>query len=203
MLLVAARGGGLVYPRGTLNASAGSLVWESATQLHRKGAHYRHAKRLNSIVQKWGRSQYLLNARSTAVYRVLPRSGVPIGKQGECGQQPTQSLKGCPISSVTCVDVSGWSNSPKAGDGMLIGVFSLSDNRTALMLHNQNMDSTLWPTVGFAAPYEWTKGGGRGILEVDPETGEEAPILDDSPAMLGLQMSFEAGMARFLVLEKL
>ena len=35
------------------------------------------------------------------------------------------------------------------------------------------------------------------------ETGEEAPILDDSPAMLGLQMSFEAGMARFLVLEKL
>ena len=86
---------------------------------------------------------------------------------------------------------------------MLIRVFSLSDNRTALMLHNQNMDSTLWPTVGFAAAYEWTKGGGRGILEVDPETGEEAPILDDSPAMLGLQMSFEAGMARFLVLEKL
>ena len=40
----------------------------------------------------------------------------------------------------------------------------------------------------------------RDVLEVDPVSGKEAPLLDDSPLMAGTQLSFEAGMARFLVL---
>ena len=37
-------------------------------------------------------------------------------------------------------------------------------------------------------------------LEVDPITGEEAPYLDDSPLMPGVQMRLGAGMARMLIM---
>jgi hypothetical protein len=37
-------------------------------------------------------------------------------------------------------------------------------------------------------------------LEVDPLTGDEAPLLDDSPAMPGLQLNFQAAMARLLIM---
>lgn len=65
------RGGGVVYPRGSLNSSAGPPgdISLSSAKLYRKGAHYRHATRLNSIVKNWGRAQYLLGATSTGVFR--------------------------------------------------------------------------------------------------------------------------------------
>jgi hypothetical protein len=103
------------------------------------------------------------------------------------------------LLQVTDLAVSSSKWTPKAGEGLLIGQFRLTDGRTALLLHNHNVDSTIWPTIGFAAPHEWTVGGDS-VLEVDAETGGEAPILDDSPLLPGLQMSFESGMARFLVL---
>ena len=34
------------------------------------------------------------------------------------------------------------------------------------------------------------------------DSGVEAPLMDDFPLMAGTQLSFEAGMARFLVLRK-
>ena len=216
-----AQGGGVVYPRGSLNSSAGPPgdISLSSAKLYRKGAHYRHATRLNSIVKNWGRAQYLLGATSTGVFRVMspgsksgasPGPWVPGGLDtpgGTCSctsgasscPQPAQSLAGCAINNVTDLAVSSSRWTPKAGEGLLIGQFRLADGRTGLLLHNHNVDSTIWPTVGFAAPHEWSAGG-RSVLEVDAETGAEAPILDDSPLLPGLQMSFESGMARFLVL---
>ena len=79
---------------------------------------------------------------------------------------------------------------------MLIGQFELQDGRTALVLHNHNPDFTIWPTIGFANAIDPQ----RDVFEVDPVSGLEAPLLDDSPLMQGMQLSFEAGMARFLVI---
>ena len=210
------RGGGVVYPRGSLGNKTTGTGWNntpghlslSSARLYRKGPHYRHATRLNSIVRNWGRPKYLLGATSTGVYRVFPPGE---GEGGTCTcttgasacPQPVQSLAGCVISAVSDVAVSSSRWTPKAGEGLLIGQFKLADGRKALLLHNHNVDSTIWPTIVFAAPHEDLPIVGeqwRRVLEVDAETGEEAPVLDDSPLMPGLQMSFEAGMARFLVL---
>ena len=54
----------------------------------------------------------------------------------------------------------------------------------------------VWPTVGFAS----SVNPQRDVFEVDPISGGEALLLDDSPLMEGTQLSFEAGMARLLVL---
>jgi hypothetical protein len=68
--------------------------------------------------------------------------------------------------------------------------------KTAVLLQNQNWDMTLWPTVGF--PH----AAAAAVIEVDPEHGTEAAVLDDSPYMPGLQMSFTAGGARLLIMPK-
>lgn len=170
------RGGGVVYPRGSLNSSLGppgDLSKTSAT-LYRKGAHYRHATRLNSIVRNWGRARYLLTATSTAVYRIMPPSSGGGGKPAkctcQCGQptcpQPSQLLAGCAIDNITDLAVSSSRWTPKAGEGLLIGQFQLADGRTALLLHNHNIADTIWPTIDFASPHQWSAAGGRGVLEV-------------------------------------
>ena len=63
------------------------------------------------------------------------------------------------------------------------------DGRTALLLHNQNFDFSIWPTVTLA-----------NATEVDPASGGEAAVLDDSPYMSGLQLSFGPAEARLFVL---
>lgn len=62
----------------------------------------------------------------------------------------------------------------------------------------QNWDSTLWPTIGF-------KNGvaAAAVLEVNPSTGAEEVVLDDSlPAAGGftLELAFGAAQARLLIL---
>ena len=230
------RGGGVIYPQGSLNKSS----WKSnkppdisltSAALYRRGAHYRHARRLNSIVKNWGRPQYLLNARSTGIYRAVSakHDTTARDKSGDAscsaaGPQPSYDLSSCAINNVSDVAVSSRSHSSfdndHPGEGLLIGQFELEDGRTAMLLHNHNPDFTsapkrlssphplsshcaaaraVWPTVGFADP---VIDPARDVLEVDPVSGKEAPLLDDSPLMAGTQLSFEAGMARFLVLRK-
>ena len=53
--------------------------------------------------------------------------------------------------------------------GLLVGQSKLPDGRTALLLHNQNFDFTIWPTVILA-----------NATEVEPASGSEADVLDDS-----------------------
>jgi len=68
-----------------------------------------------------------------------------------------------------------------------------------VLLQNQNWDMTLWPTIGF--PHV-AASAASAVVEVDPEHGTEATVLDDSPYMPGLQLSFTAGGARLLILPK-
>eukprot|EP01043_Picozoa_sp_COSAG02_P047805 COSAG02_NODE_4622_length_5153_cov_9.543926_2_plen_531_part_00 len=205
------RGGGVVYPQGTLNISNWTKIPDislTSSKLYRRGAHYRHAQRLNSIVRNWGRPQYLLNAKSTGVYRAASasqnhrtidhESGDPFCSAA--GPQPSHDLSSCAINNVSDVAVSSRVRSSfdndHPGEGMLIGQFELEDGRTALLLHNHNPDFTIWPTLEFSNAIDPQ----RDVFEVDPISGIEAPLLDDSPLMEGTQLSFEAGMARFLVL---
>ena len=61
------------------------------------------------------------------------------------------------------------------------------------MINNYHFAYSAWPTVTFAADQEK-------VREIDPQTGKEVPVLDDSPDMPGLQLSLDAGQGRlFLV----
>ncbi len=75
----------------------------------------------------------------------------------------------------------------------LVGTFRHADGRRAVLLNNYHFAYSAWPTVAFdAAP--------ANVVEVDPSTGQEAPVVDDSPAMPGLQISLDAGEGRLFLL---
>jgi len=74
-----------------------------------------------------------------------------------------------------------------------VGVFTHADGRRAVLLNNYSNHYTSWPTVEFDVDASQ-------VIEVSQETGEEAPLLDDSPAMEGLQVSLDAGQGRLFLL---
>ncbi len=92
----------------------------------------------------------------------------------------TALLGGMPIRSLTPGDY-------------LVGVFTHADGRRAVMLNNYYYDRTAWPTVAFDAD-------DAQVLEVSAKDGGLAPIIDDSPAMEGLQVSLDSGQGRLFVL---
>jgi len=75
----------------------------------------------------------------------------------------------------------------------LIGVFRHADGRKAVLLNNYHFAYTAWPTVEFSADQ-------KKIVEICQKTGEEIPLVDDSPAMEGLQLSLDAGAGRLFLL---
>lgn len=90
-----------------------------------------------------------------------------------------------------------WCGEGESGPGMmdyafLAGQFALPDGRTALLLQNQDWAETLWASVTWRVPV-------ASVLEVDPYSGHEVPLLDDSPAEIGLQLGLQAGGARLFI----
>jgi len=82
---------------------------------------------------------------------------------------------------------------PVTSGDYLIGLFDHSDGRQAVLLNNYDPNYTSWPTVELAVdPAE--------VVEVDPATGDEVPVVDDSPDMEGLQLSLDAGKGRLFLL---
>jgi hypothetical protein len=61
------------------------------------------------------------------------------------------------------------------------------------MLSNYDYLYTSWPTVEFDVDT-------ARVQEVCPETGRLIPVIDDSPAMEGLQLSLDAGGGRLFLL---
>jgi hypothetical protein len=76
----------------------------------------------------------------------------------------------------------------------LIGVFKHADGRCAVLLNNYNFAYTAWPTVAFNVPVEQ-------VREVCKDTGKEIPVVDDSPAMDGLQVSLDSGEGRLFLIQ--
>lgn len=75
----------------------------------------------------------------------------------------------------------------------LVGMFRHADGRRAVVLNNYDYLYTSWPTVEFDVDP-------ASVREVCQETGREIPVLDDSPAMDGLQLSLDAGGGRLFLL---
>jgi hypothetical protein len=112
----------------------------------------------------------LMQLTSTGVYRVKPED------------DPAQVLAGTPIKRIEY-----------EYNDYVVGVFTHADGRRAVLLNNYSNHYTSWPTVEFDVdPTQ--------VLEVSQETGEEAPVIDDSPAMDGLQVSLDAGQGRLFLL---
>jgi hypothetical protein len=111
---------------------------------------------------------------SRGVYRVCPID------------DPKRLLRGTGIGNIVHAPVD-----PRPD--YLVGVFSHSDGRRAVMLNNYRFAYTAWPTVEFDAPTE-------AVREVDKWTGTETPIRDESPEMEGLQISLDSGEGRLFLL---
>ena len=132
----------------------------------RKTRHYEQAKRINHAIRHLGPT--LMSLTSMGVYRVPP------------GKNPDDVLSGAPITSLTNGDY-------------LVGLFTHTDGRRAVLLNNYSFAYTAWPTVAFSVAIEQ-------VREVCKQTGKEIPVVDDSPAMAGLQISLDSGEGRlFLV----
>jgi hypothetical protein len=95
-------------------------------------------------------------------------------------ENPDQALKDTPITNLTNGDY-------------LVGLFKHADGRRAVLLNNYSFAYTAWPTVRFSAPVQQ-------LREVCKKTGKEIPIVDDSPAMEGLQLSLDSGEGRLFLL---
>ena len=95
-------------------------------------------------------------------------------------QNPNDVLKDTPVKNMTKGDY-------------LVGVYKHADGRQAVLLNNYSFAYTAWPTVEFSAPAEQ-------IREICKKTGKEIPVIDDSPAMPGLQVSLDSGEGRLFLL---
>jgi len=138
----------------------------------RRTRHYGEAQRINAALKNLGPT--LMKLTSTAVYRVTPED------------QPAEALAGSGVRGLDRAD-----HDPK--HDFLAGAFRHEDGRRALLLNNYRHDFAAWPTVVF----DCDPGD---IREVCKETGEEAPVRDDSPDLAGLQLSFDAGEGRLFLL---
>ncbi len=138
----------------------------------RRTNHYYQARRINEQLRNLGPT--LMKLTSTGVYRLGP------------DDDPRESLEGCPITSI-----SGASRDPSPD--YLIGVFRHADGRRAVMLNNYRFAYTAWPTVTFDVD-------AAEVVEVDPWSGRELALVDDSPAMEGLQVALDSGAGRLFLL---
>lgn len=142
------------------------------TRDDRRTSKWYAARRLNEQVKNLGPT--LMQLTSTGVYRVTP----------EC--DPEQVLQGTPIRSLgrDAVD-------PPLD--YLVGVFNHSDGRRAVLLMNYHFAYSAWPSVEFDAPLEQ-------VRQVAPWSGEEIPVVDESPDMPGLQISLQDGEGKLFLL---
>jgi hypothetical protein len=136
----------------------------------RRTRHYDEARRINAALMSLG--PVLLKLTSTGVFRVTPK------------HDPAAVLQGTPVKSLT--------SDPPGGD-FLIGTFRHTDGRQAVLINNYRFDYSAWPTVAFVTDPSR-------VREVDPATGKEVPVRDDSPDLPGLQLSLDAGAGRLFLL---
>ncbi|MEN6308009.1 MAG: beta-galactosidase [Anaerohalosphaeraceae bacterium] len=76
----------------------------------------------------------------------------------------------------------------------LVGEFVHEDGRKAVLLNNYDFAYSSWPTVTFDAPVE-------NVFEIDQDTAEPKPVIDDSPAIDGIQISLDAGAGRLFIIK--
>jgi len=140
----------------------------------RRTRHYYEAQRINAELKNLGPT--LMKLTSTRIVHVNEAAG----------DMAADVLVGMPILNLERDKVDPAQN-------YLVGNFVHEDGRRGVLLQNYRFAYTAWPTVLFDAPLQ-------DVLEVDPKTGKEVSVLDDSPIMDGLQVSLGAGDARLFLL---
>lgn len=138
----------------------------------RRTRHYEEAKRINAELQQLGPT--LMRLTSTGVRRV------------NTGKDPASALTNSPVRLLQ-----------RVGDDphgeFIVGTFRHADGRRAVLLVNHDLAYTAWPTVTFDADE-------TAVREVDKATGAETPLVDDSPELRGIQLSFGPGDGRLFLL---
>ena len=191
-LHVFAQGGGIIVPRAPAAAGGGGGGGGGGNVTYVRGPHYAHARRLNTALLAFG--EYLLHAASRSV-SFFNATGGPYdatrlyaGSAGGAGSFGSGgAADAAPV--VASLQSTGW---PTTHAAWLVGEFGLSDGRTALLVHNQDDMRSQLTTVGL-------QPGVSQLWEVDPSGHGEAPALDDSPWMAGLQLLLGPGDARLLI----
>src|SRR5436190_19455958 len=135
--------------------------------------HYDEARRINAEVKNWGPT--LMKLKNTGVYLVTTTNATAI--PATSGLTNVAGIKGDPIGT------------------NLIGTFDSSDNARAIIIVNDSYNFTSWLTVNFDID-------AKQVMEVSKTTGQLAAVIDDSPDISGLQLSFGAGDARFFILPR-
>jgi hypothetical protein len=134
--------------------------------------HYDEARRINAELKNLGPT--LMKLTSTSVHRV------------NTGKETESSLQGAPIRSLARIGSDPHSE-------FIIGAFKHADGRRAVLIVNHSYAHTAWPTIEFDANQ-------AEVVEVDKASGRTAAVVDDSPELKGLQLSFGAGDGRLFLL---
>ena len=142
------------------------------TRDDRHTRHYDEAKRLNAQIKNLGPT--LMELTSVGMARLRP------------GDDARKALAGSPIRDITRQDVD-------PSNDYLIGIFKHADGRRAVLLNNYRHDYAAWPTVEFDAPADK-------VVHVCKKTGNEEPVIDESPDIPGLQVSLDAGEGKLYLL---
>ena len=133
--------------------------------------HYDEARRINAELKNWGPT--LMKLKNTGVHLVT-----------------TTNANAIPTAS-GLTNLAGISGDPTGT--YLIGTFDSSGGTRAIIIVNDSYSYTGWLTVHFDADL-------KHVQEVSKSNGQLAPVIDDSPDIPGLQLSFGAGDARLFIL---
>jgi hypothetical protein len=139
----------------------------------RKTRHYYQAQRINAALGRL--APVLMDLTSTGVCSIKKTP------------EPLEKLTGAGLKAIQKAD---------AGDPDLdyvVGTFSHRDGRRAVMVVNHDFAYTALATFVFDVP-------AAQVMEVRQDTGEISPVLDDSPGIDGLQLSFDSGEGRLFLL---
>ncbi|MBI1178130.1 hypothetical protein GC207_11910 [bacterium] len=137
-----------------------------------KTRHYDEARRINAELKNLGPT--LMKLTSTKAVRAKTDNHV------------NELLTGTGVRSLARV----------GGDPdseFIVGSFKHADGRRAVALVNDSYSYTAWPTVKFDV-------AANDVVEIDKSTGKEHPVIDDSPELPGLQLSFGPGDGRLFLL---
>lgn len=137
-----------------------------------KTRHYDEARRINAELKNLGPT--LMQLTCTGVMQVNTEKGA------------TTLPTGNPL-----LRIKKTGGDPR-GD-FIVGSFKHADGRRAVVIVNHSYSFTAWPTVKFDAD-------AKDVQEVDKATGKIAAVVDDSPELKGLQLSFGAGDGRVFLL---
>ncbi|MEN9678564.1 MAG: hypothetical protein RIS76_4460 [Verrucomicrobiota bacterium] len=159
---------------GKGNAGTGEFPKGGAllTAEGRRTRHYDEARRINAELLQLGPT--LMQMTSTGVQRLIS------------GRTLTNAPTGSAVRTLARVG-----DDPDSE--FMVGSLRHQDGRRGVLMVNHNTAFTAWPTVTFDAP-------AGAVLEVDKATGRMDPVVDDSPELPGLQLSFGPGDGRLFLL---